>query len=154
MSVTLKLNGVEQSVDAEPGTPLLWVIRDELKMTGTKFGCGVASCGACTVHVDGVPTRSCQTYIDDLEGAEITTIEAIGATKEGAAVQQAWVELDVVQCGYCQSGQVMSAVGLLSENPKPTAEEIDEYMYGNACRCATYQRIRAGILRAAEIMEA
>ena len=154
MAMKLKMNGVEHSVDAEPGTPLLWVIRDELKMTGTKFGCGVASCGACTVHVNGEPTRSCQTYVEDIEGAEITTVEAIGDSKEGAAIQQAWLELDVVQCGYCQSGQIMSAAGLLAENPKPSAEEIDEYMNGNACRCATYQRIRAGIQRASEIMEA
>ncbi|WP_170332823.1 (2Fe-2S)-binding protein [Ruegeria arenilitoris] len=154
MALTLKLNGETHTVDAEPGTPLLWVIRDELKLTGTKFGCGVASCGACTVHMDGEPIRSCQTYIEDVEDAEITTIEAVGEDKIGAAVQQAWVELDVVQCGYCQSGQVMSAVGLLSENPKPSAEEIDEYMSGNACRCATYQRIRAGIQRASDILEA
>lgn len=154
MSLTLKLNGVDHTVDAEPGTPLLWVIRDELKLTGTKFGCGVASCGACTVHVDGFPMRSCQTYIEDVEGSEITTIEAIGDTREGAALQQAWQELDVVQCGYCQSGQIMSAVGLLQENAKPTAQDVDDYMSGNACRCATYQRIRAGILRASEILEA
>lgn len=154
MALSLKLNGETHTVDAEPGTPLLWVIRDELKLTGTKFGCGVASCGACTVHLNGEPVRSCQTYIEDVEGAEITTIEVIGDDKIGAAVQQAWVELDVVQCGYCQSGQVMSAVGLLSENPKPSTEEIDEYMWGNACRCATYQRIRAGIQRASEILEA
>lgn len=154
MSVTLKLNGVDHAVDAEPGTPLLWVIRDELKLTGTKFGCGVASCGACTVHVDGFPMRSCQTYIEDVEGAEVTTIEAVGETREGAALQQAWQELDVVQCGYCQSGQIMSAVGLLQENTTPTADEIDKYMSGNACRCATYQRIRAGILRASDILEA
>ncbi|CAD0185162.1 Isoquinoline 1-oxidoreductase subunit alpha [Ruegeria sp. THAF57] len=154
MSLTLKLNGQTHTVDAEPGTPLLWVIRDELKLTGTKFGCGVASCGACTVHLNGEPVRSCQTYIEDVEDAEITTIEAVGDDKIGAAVQQAWVELDVVQCGYCQSGQVMSAVGLLSENSKPSVEEIDEYMSGNACRCATYQRIRAGIQRASEILEA
>ncbi len=154
MTFSLKLNGETHEVDAEPGTPLLWVIRDELKMTGTKFGCGVASCGACTVHLDGEPVRSCQTYIDDVEGAEITTIEAMGDTKIGAAVQQAWVELDVVQCGYCQSGQIMSAVGLLSENPKPSVDDIDSYMAGNACRCAAYQRIRAGIQRAAEILEA
>lgn len=154
MALTLKLNGETHSVDAEPGTPLLWVIRDELKLTGTKFGCGVASCGACTVHLNGEPVRSCQTYIEDVEDAEITTIEAVGDEKIGAAIQQAWVELDVVQCGYCQSGQVMSAVGLLSENPKPSVEEIDDYMHGNACRCATYQRIRAGIQRASEILEA
>lgn len=154
MAFSLKLNGKTHEVEAEPGTPLLWVIRDELKLTGTKFGCGVASCGACTVHLDGEPVRSCQTYIDDVEGAEITTIEAMSDTEIGAAVQQAWVELDVVQCGYCQSGQIMSAVGLLRENPTPTADEIDDYMYGNACRCATYQRIRAGIQRAAEILEA
>mmetsp|Transcript_18199 Transcript_18199/g.28579 ORF Transcript_18199/g.28579 Transcript_18199/m.28579 type:complete len:155 (-) Transcript_18199:286-750(-) len=153
MSLVLKLNGVEHSVDADPDTPLLWVLRDELKMTGTKFGCGVASCGACTVHVDGEPVRSCVTYASDVEGAEITTIEAISATKAGAAIQQAWAELDVVQCGYCQSGQIMSAVGLLTENPKPSVEEIHDYMDGNACRCATYQRIRAGIQRASEIME-
>ncbi len=154
MTTTLKLNGQTHEIEAEPGTPLLWVIRDELKLTGTKFGCGVASCGACTVHLDGEPVRSCQTYVEDVDGAEITTIEAMSEDKIGAAVQQAWVELDVVQCGYCQSGQVMSAVGLLSENPKPSAEEIDEYMWGNACRCATYQRIRAGVLRASEILEA
>lgn len=154
MSFSLKLNGKTHDVDAEPGTPLLWVIRDELKMTGTKFGCGVASCGACTVHLDGEPVRSCQTYIEDVGDAQVTTIEAMADTRIGAAVQQAWIELDVVQCGYCQSGQIMSAVGLLAENPKPSAEEIDSYMYGNACRCATYQRIRAGIQRAAEILEA
>ena len=153
MAVKLKLNGTEQSVDAEPGTPLLWVIRDDLKLTGTKFGCGVASCGACTVHVNGEPTRSCQTMIEDVDGAEITTIEGVSG-KVAAAVQQAWVELDVVQCGYCQSGQVMSAVGLLTQNAKPSVEEIHDYMNGNACRCATYQRIRAAILRASEILEA
>ena len=153
MTIKLKINGAERSVEAEPGTPLLWVIRDELKLTGTKFGCGVASCGACTVHVDGEPVRSCQTYIEDVDGAEVSTIEAMGATKIGAAVQQAWKELDVVQCGYCQSGQIMSAVGLLKQTPKPTLEEIDDYMDGNACRCATYQRIRAGIQRASEIVE-
>ena len=153
MTRELNLNGKTVTVDAPDGTPLLWVIRDELKLTGTKFGCGVAACGACTVHVDGQPTRSCQTYVEDLEGAEVTTIEAVGADPIGAAVQQAWTELDVVQCGYCQSGQIMSAVGLLAENPKPTPDDIDSYMWGNACRCATYQRIRAGVQRAAEILE-
>lgn len=153
MSIQLRINGKTFEVEAAPDTPLLWVIRDELKMTGTKFGCGVASCGACTVHVDGQPMRSCSTYLDDVAGAEITTIEAIGESEVGAAVQQAWVELDVVQCGYCQSGQVMAATALLTEIPKPTVEDIHEAMDGNACRCATYQRIRAGIQRASEILE-
>ncbi|MEM7427361.1 MAG: (2Fe-2S)-binding protein [Pseudomonadota bacterium] len=152
MRFSLRLNGETQDVDAQPGTPLLWVLRDELKLTGTKFGCGVASCGACTVHLDGEPVRSCQTMIEDVEDAAVTTIEGLN-TKETAAIQQAWTELDVPQCGYCQSGQVMSAVGLLSETPKPTVEEIDGYMHGNACRCATYQRIRAAIQRASEILE-
>ena len=152
MALTINLNGTTREVDAEPGTPLLWVLRDELKLTGTKFGCGVASCGACTVHLDGEPVRSCQTAIEDVGTAEVTTIEGL-TSKTAAAVQQAWIELDVVQCGYCQSGQIMSAVGLLSENRKPSAAEIDDYMSGNACRCATYQRIRAGIQRAAEILE-
>jgi isoquinoline 1-oxidoreductase alpha subunit len=153
MALSLKLNGRTHEVNAAPGTPLLWVIRDELKLTGTKFGCGVAACGACTVHLDGEPVRSCQTFVEDVEGAEITTIEGLNS-KVAEAVQAAWVELDVVQCGYCQSGQVMSAVGLLTENPRPTVEEIDDYMNGNACRCATYQRIRAAIQRASDMMEA
>ncbi|MBO9450565.1 (2Fe-2S)-binding protein [Tropicibacter sp. R16_0] len=154
MTLNLKLNGQTHQVEAEPGTPLLWVIRDELKLTGTKFGCGVASCGACTVHLDGEPVRSCQTYIEDVEGAEVTTIEVVDQNPVGAAVQAAWAELDVVQCGYCQSGQIMSAIGLLTENSKPTLEEIDDYMNGNACRCATYQRIRAAIVLASEKLEA
>ncbi|WP_299504844.1 (2Fe-2S)-binding protein [uncultured Roseobacter sp.] len=153
MTIELKLNGKTHTVDAEPGTPLLWVIRDDLKLTGTKFGCGVAACGACTVHVDGAPVRSCQTYIEDLEGSEVTTIEGV-SSEAAKAVQTAWAELDVVQCGYCQSGQIMSAVGLLTENAKPTVADIDDYMNGNACRCATYQRIRAAILRASDLMEA
>ncbi len=153
MTTELRVNGETRMVEAEPGTPLLWVLRDELKLTGTKFGCGVAACGACTVHVNGEPVRSCQTMIEDAKGADVTTVEGL-TSKVAAAVQQAWIELDVVQCGYCQSGQIMSAVGLLSENPKPSVDEIHDYMWGNACRCATYQRIRAGIQRAAEIMEA
>ena len=132
--------------------PLLWVLRDELNMTGTKFGCGVASCGACTVHIDGVPSRSCQSFLGDLEGAEITTIEGI-ETPQAQAIQAAWVELQVPQCGYCQSGQIMSAAALLSETPKPTDEDIDFAMEGNLCRCASYTRIRKAIHRAAEMME-
>ena len=153
MPTTLRINGQTHSVEAEPGTPLLWVIRDDLKLTGTKFGCGVASCGACTVHIDGEPVRSCQTFIEDVDGAEITTIEGLDS-KAAKAVQTAWTELDVVQCGYCQSGQIMQAVGLLSENPKPSVQEIEDFMHGNACRCATYQHIRAAVVRASEIMEA
>ena len=152
MTRKITVNGESREVNAADGTPLLWVIRDELKMTGTKFGCGVASCGSCTVHIDGEPTRSCQTFIEDVEGSEVTTIEGISGDAAGA-VQQAWAELNVVQCGYCQSGQIMSAVGLLSENAKPSDEDIHDYMEGNACRCATYQRIRAAIHRASEIME-
>jgi len=154
MTVSLRINGQVKEVDPAPGTPLLWVLRDELKMTGTKFGCGVAACGACTVHIDGVAERSCQTLAEDLDGAEITTIEAIAGSDIGAAVQAAWAELDVVQCGYCQSGQIMSAVGLLSDIPRPTDQDIDDYMDGNACRCATYIRIRAAIHRAADMLEA
>ncbi len=151
--VKFTLNGEIRQVDADPDMPLLWVLRDELKMTGTKFGCGVASCGACTVHIDGTPARSCQTLIGDLEGADVTTIEAID-TPAAKAIQAAWVELQVPQCGYCQSGQIMSASALLTETPKPTDEDIDAAMEGNLCRCATYARIRRAIHRAAEIMEA
>ena len=151
--VTFTLNGEQQSVDLSPDMPLLWVLRDELKMTGTKFGCGVASCGACTVHIDGVPTRACQAAVGDLDGTVITTIEGV-ETPAAAAIQQAWVELQVPQCGYCQSGQIMSASALLTETPKPTDEDIDFAMEGNICRCASYSRIRKAIHRAAEIMEA
>ncbi len=153
MAITIKLNGDTHTVDAEPGTPLLWVIRDKMKLTGTKFGCGIAACGACTVHMDGDPVRSCQTNIEDVGDAEVTTIEGLNSA-QAHAVQQAWTEIDVVQCGYCQSGQIMSAVGLLTSNATPTPDEIDDYMNGNACRCATYERIRAAIKRASEIMEA
>lgn len=150
--VKLLINGEERQLDAAPDTPLLWAIRDELGMTGTKFGCGMALCGACTVHVDGIPTRSCVTAVEDVEGSEVTTIEAVSG-KAAEAVQTAWEKLDVVQCGYCQSGQVMSAVALLSENSKPTDEDIDAAMSGNVCRCATYVRIRAAIHEAAKMME-
>ena len=153
MPTSLNINGQMRTVNAPEGTPLLWVIRDELELTGTKFGCGVASCGACTVHVDGAPTRSCQTYIEDVEGSEIVTIEGVNSDV-ASAVHQAWNELNVVQCGYCQSGQIMSAIGLLSGNRTPTVDEIESYMWGNACRCATYQRIRAAVERASEILEA
>ncbi len=153
MPTSLNINGQTHMVDVPDGTPLLWVIRDELELTGTKFGCGVSACGACTVHVDGEPVRSCQTYVEDVEGTEITTIEGV-ASEVASAVKQAWNELNVVQCGYCQSGQIMSAIGLLSENRTPTFDEIENYMWGNACRCATYQRIRAAVQRASEILEA
>ena len=153
MPTSLIINGQTREVDVPDGMPLLWVIRDELKLTGTKYGCGVSSCGACTVHVDGEPVRSCQTFIEDVEGTEVTTIEGV-ASDVARAVRQAWNELSVVQCGYCQSGQIMSAIGLLSENPTPTVDEIDNYLWGNACRCATYQRIRAAVQRASEILEA
>lgn len=153
MPTSLNINGQTHMVDVPDGTPLLWVIRDELELTGTKFGCGVSACGACTVHVDGEPVRSCQTYVEDVEGTEITTIEGV-ASEVASAVKQAWNELNVVQCGYCQSGQIMSAIGLLSENRTPTVDEIENYMWGNACRCATYQRIRAAVQRASEILEA
>ena len=152
MPVTLTVNGQERTVEAEEGTPLLWVIRDELGLTGTKYGCGVASCGACTVHMDGTPTRACVTPVESAAGTSITTIEGL-AGRVPEAVQAAWRELDVVQCGYCQSGQIMSAVGLLSGNPEPTDADIDGAMAGNACRCATYQRIRAAIHRAAQTLE-
>ncbi len=153
MSVTLKINGETRTLDADPESPLLWALRDELGMTGTKFGCGIASCGACTVHMDGIPVRSCQTFVGDLEGAEITTIEGIDG-KAAAAVQAAWNELDVPQCGYCQSGQIMAATALLAETPKPTDEDIDAAMDGNICRCATYARIRKAIHLASDKMEA
>jgi len=153
MSIKLKINGKSREINAESDTPLLWVIRDELNLVGTKFGCGVASCGACTVHMDGKPQRSCVFPVGAVGEAEITTIEAINSP-QAKAVQAAWRELDVVQCGYCQSGQIMSAVGLLSENSKPSDADIDTSMNGNACRCATYHRIRAAIHRAAETLEA
>lgn len=144
------LNGREQTLEADGDMPLLWALRDIAGLTGTKFGCGAALCGACTVHVDGAPARACQTSLSDIEGKNVTTIEGVAATgKVGEAVVTAWRTLDVVQCGYCQPGQIMSAVGLLSENRTPTDDDIDAAMDGNVCRCATYQRIRAAIHEAA-----
>lgn len=152
MSFTVKVNGAAHEVDADADTPLLWVLRDFLDLNGTKFGCGVSACGACTVHVDGVPQRSCQLPLADAAGSEITTIEGMhGRVMD--AVQQAWRELDVVQCGYCQSGQIMQAVSLLNDTPKPSDEDIDSVMSGNVCRCATYHRIRAAIHLASEKLE-
>jgi isoquinoline 1-oxidoreductase subunit alpha len=145
----LTINGKTREVNADPSTPLLWVIRDSLGMTGTKFGCGAQLCGACTVLLDGVPVRSCGTSLSAASGRKITTIEGVGATPAGKKVQQAWAELDVPQCGYCQSGQIMSATALLTTNPKPTDAEINAAMEGNICRCGTYPRIRAAIHKAA-----
>ena len=150
--VSLKINGKTVEFDGDPSMPLLWYLRDVQALTGTKFGCGVAQCGACTVHVDDQPRRSCVTPIGTLEGAEVTTIEGAEG-KVADAVKAAWVALEVPQCGYCQSGQIMSAVGLLSENPKPTDQDIDLAMTGNICRCCTYHRIRAAIHDAARRME-
>ncbi len=149
MAIALKVNGARHSVDVDGDTPLLWVLRDVLGMTGTKFGCGVALCGACTVHVDGIAVRSCITPIDSVGDSAITTIEAVGATPAGAKIQQAWLEHQVPQCGYCQSGQIMSATALLAENPNPNDTAIDEAMSGNICRCGTYVRIREAIKQAA-----
>jgi len=148
--ITFSLNDKTVRVDLEPDTPVLWAIRDEIGLTGTKFGCGIGQCGACTVQVDGTPVRSCQLPVSALEGRRVTTIE--GLSPDGThALQQAWTELGVPQCGYCQSGQLMSAAALLATNPKPTDADIDSAMAGNICRCGTYNRIRAGIHRAAEL---
>ena len=155
--IKLNINGVDREVDVPEDTPLLWVIRDELGLTGTKFGCGVAQCGACTIHLDGSPMRACQTPVGDVADSKVVTIEGLvaeNASKEGKAVQAAWRALDVVQCGYCQSGQMMSAAALLTSNKKPTDQDIDAAMNGNVCRCATYQRIRAAIHDAAKRLEA
>jgi len=147
--LTLQINGESRSVDVPPNMPLLWVLRDVLGLTGTKFGCGIAECGACTVHLDGVPIRSCVTPAGSVGTRVITTIEAIGATSAGARVQQAWLDLEVIQCGYCQSGQIMSASALLASKPTPSDAEIDAAMAGNICRCGTYVRIRNAIKKAA-----
>jgi len=148
MAFVIQVNGHTHSVDVDGDTPRLWVLRDVLGMTGTKFGCGMSLCGACTVHVDGVATRSCITPVDSIGTSHITTIEAIGATPVGGKVQKAWLEREVVQCGYCQSGQIMSAAALLASNPHPTDSEIDSAMSGNICRCGTYVRIREAIKQA------
>jgi isoquinoline 1-oxidoreductase alpha subunit len=147
MVFSIKVNGATHNVDVDDDTPLLWVLRDVLGMTGTKFGCGIALCGACTVHIDDVPARSCITPVRSIGDRSITTIEAVGGTAQGKALQQAWLDLDVVQCGYCQSGQIMSAAALLAAKPKPSDTDIDAAMSGNVCRCGTYQRIRAAIHR-------
>lgn len=149
----LTINGETRYVDLPDEVPLLWALRDGLNMTGTKFGCGVAACGACTVQIDGEAVRSCQVAVGDVWG-EVTTIEGIGTPDNLSVLQAAWVDHQVAQCGYCQSGQIMSAVGLLTENAKPTDEDIDSYMWGNVCRCATYTRIRAAIHEASKRMEA
>ena len=150
MAFTIKINDTQHRVDVDGDTPLLWVLRDVLGMTGTKFGCGMALCGACTVHIDGTPTRSCITPVDSIGASAITTIEAIAATSAGAKIQKAWLDREVVQCGYCQSGQIMSASALLASNPHPTDSDIDDAMSGNICRCGTYVRIREAIKQAAQ----
>jgi len=146
--VALTINKTQHDIDVDPDMPLLWAIRDHVNLTGTKFGCGAGLCGACTVLINGEPTRSCQTQVSDVAGKEITTIEGLDG-RVARAVQTAWQRLDVVQCGYCQSGQIMSAVGLLAQNPRPSDSDIDSAMDGNVCRCATYVRIRAAIHAAA-----
>jgi isoquinoline 1-oxidoreductase subunit alpha len=147
--VILKINGESHTVDASPDMPLLWVLRDLLGMNGTKFGCGVALCGACTVHLDGIPRRSCVMPVSATTGHSITTIEGVGATATGKRVQQAWLDLEVIQCGYCQSGQIMAAAALLAKIPVPTDTDIDQALSGNICRCGTYPRIREAIKQAA-----
>jgi len=149
MSYTIKVNGTERTVDVEGDTPLLWVLRDELDLKGSKFGCGMGLCGACTVHINGNPARSCVTPVSAVGNQAITTIEGIGDSAIGKKVQEAWLKGDVMQCGYCQAGQIMSAAALLAKTPKPTDKDIDGAMAGNICRCATYIRIRAAIKEAA-----
>jgi isoquinoline 1-oxidoreductase alpha subunit len=152
--ISLNVNGKQLQADVDADTPILWVLRDTLGMTGTKFGCGMALCGACTVHLDGAPIRSCLTPVSAAEGRKITTIESMSATRVGKAVQAAWIKHDVPQCGYCQSGQIMSAVALLASKPKPSDQDIDAAMSGNVCRCGTYNQIRAAIKDAAATLKA
>ena len=154
MAITLRINGTSHSVDVEPETPLLWVIRDSIGLTGTKYGCGISQCGACTVHLDGQPVQSCVTPASAAVGKTITTIEGLAKNGKLHAVQQAWVDVGVPQCGYCQSGQLMSAAALLERRKNPTDAEIDSAMAGNICRCGTYQRIREGIRRASKLLSA
>jgi isoquinoline 1-oxidoreductase alpha subunit len=151
MKYTLTVNGQSRSVDVAPDTPLLWVLRDHLELVGTKFGCGVGQCGACTVHLNGVPARACMTPVSTVGRMKVTTIEGLAAESKLHPLQQAWTDLDVAQCGYCQSGQIMTAAALLRDNPKPSDDDIDGAMAGNLCRCATYHRIRQGIKRAADL---
>jgi isoquinoline 1-oxidoreductase alpha subunit len=153
MTFTILVNGADHRVNVDGDTPLLWALRDVLGMTGTKFGCGMALCGACTVHIDGIATRSCVTAIDSVGKSAVTTIEAIGATPAGAKIQKAWLDHEIPQCGYCQSGQIMSAAALLASNPNPTDSDIDGAMSGNICRCGTYPRIREAIKDAAQSSE-
>ena len=150
MAFTIEVNRKAYVVDVDGDTPLLWVLRDVLGMTGTKFGCGKALCGACTVHLDGIAIRSCITPVDSIGASKVTTIEAIGATSVGARIQKAWLDREVVQCGYCQSGQIMSAAALLASKPRPTDPDIDDAMSGNICRCGTYVRVREAIKQAAQ----
>ncbi len=153
MPTTLTVNGAAQTLDLPPDMPLLWALREGLNLTGTKFGCGIASCGACTVHVDGVAVRSCQTPLGDVAGASVTTIEGLGTPTTLHVVQSAWIAHQVAQCGYCQSGQIMQAASLLATNPTPTDAQIDEAMDGNLCRCGTYPRIRAAVHDAAKTLQ-
>jgi isoquinoline 1-oxidoreductase alpha subunit len=153
MPIELNVNSNPRALDVDPDTPLLWAIREDLGLTGTKYGCGIAQCGACTVHVDGEPMRSCATPVSAVAGRKVTTIEGV-SSRAAKAVQKAWVDLDVVQCGYCQSGQIMSATALLEKKPRPTDTDIDHAMAGNICRCATYHRIRAAIHAASKQLSA
>jgi aerobic-type carbon monoxide dehydrogenase small subunit (CoxS/CutS family) len=152
MPITLNINGTSHTVDVEPETPLLWVLRDNIGLTGTKYGCGIAQCGACTVHIDGQPLKACQTPASQAVGKRVTTIEGLARNGKLHAVQQAWIEVGVPQCGYCQSGQLMAAAALLERRKNPSDREIDQAMSGNLCRCGTYQRIREGIKRAAKLI--